>query len=128
MIVEMCEKASPGSNLLVKSAGHLWHGTWRGNQPSSPGSLCDIEVSIDDIHGWQVAISGDDKPLGIYEDQDGLQITGRVTVAYEDGLIALDIGSGGNVLIDPDDHATEVKIGEIVTFKPGRVDIFPTNI
>ncbi len=96
------------------------------------GRSLEAEIGYDKIIGWNIVPDFDDARSGVWQEQDGIHLLGRVhnILDYGDGKIVIDvyIQNGSELFtVDPEpmDDVPEANDGLEITV--GRLYIYPTE-
>ncbi|MFF2556229.1 hypothetical protein ACFVUS_34825 [Nocardia sp. NPDC058058] len=125
MRVTALSDAEPGGEARFRVDGGPWPAIWMGSESICAGTQVHVEMDIDSIDSI-VAIDGADAVSGIEVVDGRLTVRGTVSLVYQDGVFALQVGAG-SVLIEPD-PGFGVSKGMAICIEPESISLFPIGV
>ncbi|MCP9620041.1 hypothetical protein FOH10_06595 [Nocardia otitidiscaviarum] len=125
MEITLLEDAQPDEKVTVRFRNKEWVATWRGKTAVPKGSICQVELEVEEIDTWR-NIDAEAELSGAGTAHNQPTLCGLVSTVYTDGVIALDLDPGV-VLIDSE-SLSEVQKGQRIQIVPHAVAIFPYSM
>ncbi|WP_306359081.1 hypothetical protein [Nocardia sp. CC227C] len=124
MEITLLDDAHPGEPVSVHSQSGDWTAIWRGGSIEHRGRKFQVEVDIEDVDTWSTR-DAESEFIGIKTTGGRTIVCGLVSVAYDDGTVALDL-KPGVVLIDQD-FASNVRTGQRICLACRVMEVYPTG-
>ncbi|TLG14408.1 hypothetical protein FEK35_08420 [Nocardia cyriacigeorgica] len=124
MRIVVLTDAACGASTVVDANGTTWPAVWSGESPAKAGAEYDVELELNCPRITANPTSVDD---GVGSTASGIRVCGSVSAIFDDGVLALDIGSA-TLLLDNDDVPGVYKVGDALCLEADSISIFPTGL
>lgn len=115
-----------GDEIVVAASGSSWPAIWRGESAIAIGTVIDVELEIDELISWDRIVPVRDCWTGVNANRGNLTVCGEIK-SISDDVIAVDLRPG-LVLVGVQGETPPMNPGELISFFPRSISLYPTGV